>query len=150
MKKIAWLALVIGAFACGSKSGDKAAEMAKPGGGGSLYDRLGGKDAITVVVNDFLAYVGQDDLIKARFANTDFPAFKQKLIEQICQVSGGPCTYTGKNMKDAHAGMKVSDAEFTALVADLKKALVKNKVPDRAQTELLKGLGGMHDDIVNE
>jgi hemoglobin len=150
VKKIACLALLVGAFACGSKSGDKAAEMGKPAGGASLYDRLGGKDAIAVVVNDFVANCGQDDLIKARFANTDFPAFKQKLVEQICQATGGPCTYTGKNMKEAHAGMKISDAEFTALVGDLKKALVKNKVPDREQTELLTALGGMHDDIVNQ
>ena len=150
MKNIALLILLVGACACGAKSGDKAADLAKPGATGSLYDRLGGKDAITVVVDDFVASVASDYLIKARFANTDVPAFKGKLVEQICQASGGPCKYTGKSMKEAHAGMKISDAEFTALVGDLKRALDKHGVAADAQTELLTALGGMHDDIVNQ
>jgi hemoglobin len=142
---------VIGAaVACGSKSGDKASEMAKPGGAGTLYDRLGKTEAIKAVVDDFVANLLADDLIKARFANTDVPLFKQKLVDQICQATGGPCTYTGKSMKDAHAGMKISDAEFTALVADLQKALDKHSVPAPEQHDLLTALGGMHNDIVGQ
>jgi hemoglobin len=140
--------------ACGSPSssgGDsKTAADMKAASGGSLYDRLGGKAAITVVVDDFVGNVLTDDLIKARFAATDGPAFKGKLVDQICEATGGPCKYTGKTMKESHAGMKISDAEFTALVNDLKKALDKNKVPAREQGELLSALGGMHDDIVNQ
>jgi hemoglobin len=145
--KSALLLSTIALWACGTKAGDKAAEPAKPGG--SLYDRLGGKPAIQIVVDDFVANIAQDDAIKNRFTNTDVPAFKQKLVDQICQAAGGPCTYTGKSMKDAHAGMKISDAEFGALVADLKKALDKNHVAADAENQLLGALGGMHDDIVN-
>ncbi len=117
---------------------------------GSLYDRLGGKAAITVVVDDFAANILGDEAIKARFANTDAPAFKAKLVDQICEATGGPCKYTGKNMREAHAGMRISDAEFGALVGDLKKALDKNQVPAAEQGELLAALGGMHGDIVNQ
>src|SRR5262249_11302307 len=116
---------------------------------GSLYERLGGKAAITVVVDDFVANLLSDDAVKFRFRDTDAVGFKAKLVDQICEATGGPCKYTGKSMRDSHAGMKISDAEFTALVVDLKKALDKNKVPDREQKELLGALGGMHDDVVN-
>jgi hemoglobin len=141
---------VLIAAACGSSSGESKTASTMPAGGGSLYDRLGGKPAITVVVDDFVGNVLTDDLIKARFAATDGPSFKAKLVDQICEASGGPCKYTGKSMKESHAGMKISDAEFTALVGDLKKALDKNKVGAREQTDLLTALGGMHDDIVNQ
>jgi hemoglobin len=144
-------ALLIAAFlaACGSSASETKPAPAAAAGG-SLYDRLGGKPAITVVVDDFVGNVLTDDLIKARFAATDGPAFKGKLVDQICEASGGPCKYTGKTMKESHAGMKISDAEFGALVNDLKKALDKNKVGAREQKELLTALGGMHDDIVNQ
>jgi hemoglobin len=70
------------------------------------------------------------------------------LVEQVCQASGGPCTYTGKTMKDAHAGMKITEADFNALVEDLTKSLDKFKVAEREKNELLGALGGMKGDIV--
>ena len=116
----------------------------------SLYDRLGGKPAITVVVDDFAANILGDDRIRARFANTDAPAFKALLVDQICEATGGPCRYAGKSMREAHAGMRISEPEWSALVADLKQALDKNRVPAREQGELLGALGGMHGDVVNQ
>lgn len=142
---------------CGSTASDtkaatepSAAGAASGAAQGSLYDRLGGKPAITSVVDDFVGNVVTDDFIKTRFRDTDAVAFKSKLVDQICEATGGPCKYTGKSMKESHAGMKISEAEFTALVNDLKKALDKNKVGAREQMELLTALGGMHDDIVNQ
>jgi hemoglobin len=128
------------------------------GGGGSsaapteksLYDRLGGKDAITAVVDDFVANVAADKRINAFFANADIPGLKQKLVDQICEVSGGPCKYTGKDMKTAHAGMGVKEADFNALVEDLVKSLDKFKVPVPEKSELLGTLGGMKRDIVTQ
>ena len=120
------------------------------GGDKKLYDRLGGKDAITAVVDDFVGNVGGDSRINQRFANTDIPHLKQMLVEQICQATGGPCTYTGKDMKTAHKGMNLTDADFSALVEDLKKSLDKFKVPDKEQSELLSALGGMKGDIVGQ
>jgi hemoglobin len=115
----------------------------------SLFDRLGGLDAIKVVVDDFTANVVADPAINARFASTDINVFKARLVEQICEVAGGGCTYTGRSMAEAHAGMNISDDEFGALLADLKRSLDKFKVPEREQAELLSALGDMKDDIVN-
>ena len=114
----------------------------------SLYDRLGGKPAITAVVDDFTARVAADRRINRFFANTDVPAFKAKLVDQICEASGGPCKYTGKDMKTAHAGMGVTDDDFNALVGDLVATLDKFKVPEKEKGELLSVLGPMKKDIV--
>jgi len=114
----------------------------------SLYDRLGGKPAITAVVDDFTARVAADRRINRFFANTDVPAFKAKLVDQICEASGGPCKYTGKDMKTAHAGMGVTDDDFNALVGDLVATLDKFKVPEKEKGELLGALGPMKKDIV--
>ena len=114
----------------------------------SLYDRLGGKDAITSVINDFVANVAADKRINARFAKTNIPHLKQMLVEQVCQATGGPCTYTGKSMRDAHKGMKITEADFNALVEDLTQSLDKFKVGEKEKGELLSALGGMKGDIV--
>lgn len=114
----------------------------------SLYDRLGGKDAITAVIDDFVANVAADKRINARFAKTNIPHLKQMLVEQVCQATGGPCTYTGKSMRDAHQGMKITEAQFNALVEDLTKSLDKFKVAETEKSELLTALGGMKGDIV--
>lgn len=116
----------------------------------SLYQRLGGKDAIAAVVAEFVGNVAADPRINARFANTDIPRLKVLLTEQICQGSGGPCTYTGRDMKTTHRGMAISEAEFNALVEDLVKALNTFKVAQREQDELLGILGPMKPDIVNQ
>lgn len=114
----------------------------------TLYERLGGKPAIAAVVDDFIANVAADPRINARFANTDIPRLKQLLAEQICAGTGGPCRYSGRDMKSAHAGMNVTEAEFTALVEDLVKTLDKYKVPTKEKSELLGILGPMKQDIV--
>ena len=114
----------------------------------SLYQRLGGIEAITAVVDDFVANVADDSRINARFANTDIPRLKQLLVEQICAGTGGPCTYTGRDMKTTHAGMGITDAEFDALVEDLVRSLDKLKVPAAEKEELLGILGPMKADIV--
>jgi hemoglobin len=114
----------------------------------SLYDRLGGKTAITAVVDDFVGRVATDNRIKGRFAQANIPRLKSMLVEQICQASGGPCTYTGRDMKTTHAGMGVSSSDFDALVGDLVATLNKFKVPEREKNELLSALGAMKGDIV--
>jgi hemoglobin len=114
----------------------------------SLYARLGQKPAITAVVDDFVANVAADKRINHYFAHADIPGLKAKLVDQICQASGGPCVYTGRSMKDAHLGMGIRTRDFNALVADLKKSLNKFNVPAKEQGELLGALGPMKKDIV--
>jgi hemoglobin len=140
------LALSLGA--CSSMSHQEAAPMVAKQA--SLYDRLGGKGAITAVVDDFVGNVAGDERINGRFGKTDIPKLKRNLVDQVCAATGGPCTYTGKDMKTAHTGMRIQDAEFGALVEDLIKSLNKFKVGKKEQDELLGALGGMKKDIVNQ
>lgn len=114
----------------------------------SLYDRLGGVNAISAVTDEFIKNAAADTRINAKFAKTDIPRLRLHLIEQLCAVTGGPCTYTGKDMKSTHKNMKVTEGEFNALVDDLVKALDKFNVPDKEKTDLLKLLGPLKDQIV--
>src|ERR1051326_7239688 len=119
----------------------------------SLYDRLGGKSAIVAVVNDFVGNVAADKRINGFFAATAadharLTKFKENLVNQICEAAGGPCKYTGKDMKTAHQGMGISTADFNALVEDLVKALDANHVSADAKNALLGALGPLKGDIV--
>ncbi len=114
----------------------------------SLYDRLGGKEAIVSVIEQFVANVGSDARINHRFASTDLTRLKRLLVEQVCSASGGPCSYTGRDMKSTHAGMHITTTDFEALVQDLVKSLDAHRVPDAEKKELLGILGPMRKDIV--
>jgi len=116
----------------------------------SLYERLGGQGAIVAVVDDFVGNVAADSRINKFFGKTDIPRLKRLLVEQICAGTGGPCTYTGRDMKSAHAGMGINDAQFNALVEDLVKSLDKFKVPEKEKGELLGILGPMKPSIVGQ
>jgi hemoglobin len=121
----------------------------------SLYDRLGGKKAITAVVDEFVSRVAADKRINAFFAQTAadpsrLAKFKGNLVDQICQASGGPCKYMGKDMKTAHMGMGISTADFNALVENLVGALDKFKVGQHEKDQLLGALGPMKSDIVEK
>src|SRR4029077_4725807 len=78
------------------------------------------------------------------------PRLKRTLVDQICAGTGGPCTYAGRDMKTAHAGMGVTNADFDALVGDLVKTLDKFKVPEKEKGELLGILGPMRPSIVGQ
>jgi len=112
------------------------------------YDRLGGKAAITAVVDQFVTNVADDKRINARFSTTDIPRLKKNLADQVCMASGGPCTYSGRDMTTTHAGMKITAADFNALVEDLVASLNKFKVSETEKKELLGILGPMKKDIV--
>jgi hemoglobin len=121
----------------------------------SLYDRLGGKKSIEAVVDQFVNNVAADNRINKFFAQTAsdkkrLASFKKKLVDQICQASGGPCKYTGKDMKAAHQGMGITEADFNALVEDLVSALNKFNVGDTEKNQLLGALGPMKSDIVEK
>jgi hemoglobin len=114
----------------------------------SLYERLGGLDAITAVVDSFAARCAGDDRINKKFERTDLPRLKKMLVDQVCEATGGPCTYTGRTMRETHDGMQVTAGEFDALVEDLVATLDELKVPKAEQDELLGLLGTMRDAIV--
>ncbi len=78
----------------------------------SLYDRLGGKGAITAVVDMFANRLAADRQVGGRFASADLKRFKMLNTELVCMATGGPCKYPGQDMKAAHNGMRISQKEF--------------------------------------
>jgi hemoglobin len=146
MRRFTAVVLAAATLMAGCTRMESGRTMARP----SLYERLGGQPAITAVVDDFIGNVAADTRINQRFAGSNLPRLKTMLADQICEASGGPCTYAGRSMREAHAGMKITDAEFTALVEDLVKSLDKFKVPAPEKHELLAALGGMKPQIVGQ
>jgi len=119
----------------------------------TLYQRLGGREAIKLVVDDFVANMAADPRVNGRFKGLDaarVAKLQTNLADQICDAAGGPCAYLGRDMKTTHTGMGITDAEWTATVEDLVKALNKFKVGQKEQQELLGALGAMKKDIVGQ
>ena len=114
----------------------------------SLYERLGGLEAITSVVDSIVARCAGDDRINGKFERTDVPRLKKMLVDQVCEATGGPCTYIGRDMQRTHDGMGVTAGEFDALVEDLVATLDEFEVPKAEQEELLGLLAPMRGDIV--
>jgi hemoglobin len=114
----------------------------------SLYERLGGIGSIEAVVRDFVARCSGDDRINKKFTRTDVPRLQKMLVDQVCEAIGGPCTYSGREMKETHNGMSVTAGEFDALVEDLESTLNQFDVPRAERDELLGLLGPMRGDIV--
>ncbi len=119
------------------------ADSSKP-----LFERLGGMNALNAVVNELWTVVSSDARINARFAKTRPDAFGGQLRDFLCQASGGPCKYQGKDMRAAHTGMKLSDADFNALAEDTVKVLDKFKVPAQEKNEVVALLSSLKGDVV--
>ena len=114
----------------------------------SLYDRLGGKDAIKAVVDELVIITASDARINKKFARSNIDRLKFNLVEFICAATGGPCKYTGRDMKTAHKNMGVTEGEFNALVENLVAALDKFNVGENEKEELLAILGSTKSQIV--
>jgi hemoglobin len=143
--------VLLSVFLPGCMENQKPTPLAR---GASLYDRLGGEAGITKVVDDFVASVMASDKIRAKhkehFQKGDVAGLKRKLIDQIGEATGGPQKYKGKNMKDAHKGLGITDADFDALVECLVQALDRNKVGAQEKKEVLDLLGPMRKDVVEK
>ncbi|MGB4066711.1 MAG: group 1 truncated hemoglobin [Nitrospira sp.] len=116
--------------------------------GKSLYERIGGKPVISVVVEQCVANVLADTRINGKFAIADIRKLKGHLVDLLCLATGGPCTYSGRAMKAAHAGMRVSTEDVRAFEEDLVKAMDMAKVPAQEKGELLGLVGAMKKDII--
>jgi hemoglobin len=128
-----------------------APEPEKPAPGGkSLYERLGGMDAIKAVVSDFVDAQAADPKLQHFYAKTDTKYLKGQISDFVCSASGGPCKYTGMDMNDAHDGRHVKEADFNTTVGHLVDVLNKYKVPEPEQKELLALLGPLKPSIVEK
>lgn len=123
-------------------AGQKPAELKDA----SLFWRLGGPDAVNAAVDETIKLSRADPRLAGRLSG----ACAGKLKEQLCAATGGPCTYTGRDMKTAHTGMKISETEFGALGENLVKVLDVFKVPEGEKSELLGLILPMKTQIVGQ
>jgi hemoglobin len=114
----------------------------------SLYDRLGGRDAINALTESWVARVGGDDRANTKFARTDIPRLKKEVADQLCEATGGPYTYTGRSMRETHAGMQTTAGEFDVVMQHLGATLDELRIPKPEQDEVVELLWPMRDDIV--
>ena len=116
----------------------------------TLYEELGGSAAITKVVDVFLARLNGDARINTLFAKVDHNDLRRLVIEQLCAGTGGPCKYTGRSMEEAHSGLNLTDADFSAFMGDLVAAMDDVKVPLAQQNKLIALLAPMKPQIVGQ
>jgi hemoglobin len=119
----------------------------------SLYDRLGGYNAVAAVVDDFVGRLVADKQFERFFAGHSADSKKrirQHIVDQLCAAAGGPCVYTGRTMKDSHAGLGISDAEWDAAAKHLVASLDKFKVGDAEKKDLLAFVSTLKADIVDK
>lgn len=115
----------------------------------TLYERLGGLQGVTTIVDNLLFELGGNDKLIGFFAETDIDRFRSKLIEQLCQVSDGGCEYTGDSMAKAHSSMTLDRSHFDSLVNDLIAAMDAAGTPEAAQNDLLSRLVPMYDEVMH-
>ena len=114
----------------------------------SLYDRLGAQTGVAAIANALIDQVAADPRLGRSFKETNLVHIKTLLAEQICDLSGGPCHYSGDTMKQTHAGHHITEAEFYGMVADLRVILNQRHVSIGATNELLRLLAPMKRDVV--
>lgn len=114
----------------------------------SLYRQLGGREGLDTLVYDLLVEIAHDERIAHRFEDVNISRFKQGLETYLCDISGGPCDYTGDSMAVIHAGYDFTDVEFNALVDNLITAMENNDLPVATRNRLLALLAPRYGDIV--
>ncbi len=115
----------------------------------TLYERLGGTEGITRLVHDAVDAHLNNPVVKTRFENTrDIEHAKRMSVEFFCAGSGGPQTYSGRDMRTAHRGMNISEQEFLAVVDDIMGAMAKNQVGEAEQKDVLSVLYSLKGDII--
>ena len=111
---------------------------------------MGGTATVTAVVDEVIDDAASNPRMRRSFANTDLSRIKRLLIEQICALAGGGCTYSGDSMREVHAGLGITQAEFYDLVQVLRDAMIRHHVALRERNELLRILAPMKRDIVEK
>ena len=142
------IAIAVGLLALALGLGGCATAPAAPDA--SLYERLGGQEGIAAITEGMLVRSAEDPRIRDDFAEADIVNLYEKLVEHLCALSGGPCTYTGRDMRAAHAGLGITEADFNALVENLVDAMSERDVPVGAQNELIAILAPMRAEVIRQ
>ena len=113
-----------------------------------LYQQLGAQAGVEQIVDGLLIEIERDPQIVQHFRDTDIARFRMLLIEQLCELSGGPCQYSGASMAESHTGFQITQADFDNLVVHLMKVMTAQQIPLAAQNRLLAMLAPMYGDVV--
>ncbi len=119
----------------------------------SLYERVGGYNALAAVVDDFIVRLVTDKQFEKFFigqSNDSKKRIRQHILDQFCAATGGPCVYTGREMKTSHAGLAITNAEWDAAAKHLVASLDKFKVPEKEKGEILAFVVSLKKDIVEK
>lgn len=116
---------------------------------GELYQALGEREGIQAIVEETLFRATEDTRIAHHFRGVDLGNVRDLIAEQICELAGGPCEYSGRDMTEAHQDLDITRADFNALVEHLINAMERANVPVPAQNRLIAKLAPMHGDIVS-
>ncbi|MFY8275373.1 group I truncated hemoglobin [Pseudoalteromonas sp. SSDWG2] len=114
----------------------------------TLYDALGAQQGVASITDSFIKHIAKDEAIFPYFAKSSVSHFRQGFQTHICDISGGPCEYTGDTMEDIHTGMKINEADFNRVVELLIMALEDNGIDYPTQNRLLKLLAPMRSDVI--
>lgn len=116
----------------------------------SLYQRIGGKEMLYTISSQTLDKVAQNPATKRSFEGVKIATLKQSLADFLCVQTGGDCVYEGETMKNSHAELNITTAEFELMVQDLRDTLDANIIGTREKNELLKILAPMKRDVVTK
>jgi hemoglobin len=119
----------------------------------TLYERVGGYNALAAVVDDFIVRLVTDKRFEKFFSgfSTDSKKrIRQHILDQFCAATGGPCIYMGRDMKTTHAGIGITDADWDAAAKHLAASIDKFKVPEKEKGELLAFVTSLKKDIVEK
>jgi len=122
-------------------------------GNQSLYARLGGYDALAAVTKDFIGRLATDPSLAKFFTglnDTSKARVESHVIDFLCVATGGPCIYAGQDMKTAHTGLHITEADWNASAAHLTETLNKFKVPQKEQSEVMAAISGLKSQIVGQ
>ena len=114
----------------------------------ALYQTFGQKPGLVKLMDDFMSRMEADSRLAPHFKDANKKRVKEQLVEQFCQVSGGPCVYKGADMKSAHSNLDIKKSDFNALVEVLQQAMDAQGIPFRAQNQMLAQLAHMHRDVI--
>jgi hemoglobin len=116
----------------------------------TVFRQFGGKEGIAGVMGDFIPLLLADARLRDAFRDVDMDRLAALLGEQFCELTGGPCKYSGKDMKTIHADLKITNAQFNALAEDLQAAMEKHNIPSGAQNKLIAKLAPMQRMVVTK
>lgn len=117
-------------------------------GTGVLFNRIGGIAGVSAIITDFAGKVTADSTVNAGFANSNMTTLGQLFVMQMCDLTGGYCTYDGKTMHDAHVGMGITIDQFNTVGGHMMEALTDASVSSTDQATIMGALSAMCPDIV--